>query len=76
MPDLLGHPDNFIPANPLSTPAHIVPEWYFLPFYTILRSFATKLTGVIAMISSILVFFTLPYLDTSVIKAGAFRPLW
>jgi ubiquinol-cytochrome c reductase cytochrome b subunit len=76
MPDLLGHPDNFIPANPLVTPAHIVPEWYFLPFYTILRSFATKLTGVIAMICSILVFFTLPYLDTSVIKAGAFRPLW
>jgi ubiquinol-cytochrome c reductase cytochrome b subunit len=76
MPDLLGHPDNYIPANPLVTPAHIVPEWYFLPFYTILRSFATKLTGVIAMICSILVFFTLPYLDTSIIKAGAFRPLW
>lgn len=75
-PDLLGHPDNFIPANPLVTPAHIVPEWYFLPFYTILRSFTSKLAGVIAMVASILVFFSLPYLDTGMIRFGTFRPLY
>jgi ubiquinol-cytochrome c reductase cytochrome b subunit len=75
-PDLLGHPDNFIPANSLVTPAHIVPEWYFLPFYTVLRSFSTKLGGVVGMVMSILIFFTLPYMDVSPIRFGIFRPIY
>ena len=62
-PNLLGHPDNYIPANPLVTPAHIVPEWYFLPFYAILRSIPDKLGGVLAMFCSILILFLLPLLD-------------
>jgi ubiquinol-cytochrome c reductase cytochrome b/c1 subunit len=59
-PNVLGHADNFIPANPLVTPAHIVPEWYFTPFYAILRAFPDKLGGVIAMVSAILILFILP----------------
>ena len=62
MPNLLGHPDNYIPANPMSTPAHIVPEWYFLPFYAILRSNPTKLGGVIMMIMAIVILLFLPFL--------------
>jgi quinol-cytochrome oxidoreductase complex cytochrome b subunit len=60
MPNLLGHPDNYIIANPLVTPAHIVPEWYFLPYYAILRSIPHKLGGVIAMLCSILILAFLP----------------
>ena len=74
-PDYLGHPDNYIPANPMVTPNHIVPEWYFLPFYAILRSIPDKLAGVVAMISSILILFALPWLDKSKVKSMAYRPL-
>lgn len=73
--DFLNHPDNLIPANPMVTPPHIVPEWYFLPFYAILRSIPNKLAGVIAMISSILVLLGLPWLDKSKVKSLAYRPL-
>jgi len=59
-PNLLGHPDNFIEANPLVTPAHIVPEWYFLSFYAILRSITNKLLGVVAMAASLLIFLIIP----------------
>ena len=82
LPDYLGHADNYIPANPLSTPAHIVPEWYFWPFYAILRAFTTdfilpaKLWGVVAMFSSILLLFFLPWLDTSPVRSGNYRPLF
>lgn len=69
-PDALGHSDNYIEANPLSTPAHIVPEWYFLPFYAILRSIPDKLLGVLAMFSSIFVLFFLPLLDKSIYFAS------
>jgi len=75
-PNLLGHPDNYIPANPLVTPAHIVPEWYFLPFYAILRAIPDKLGGVIAMFSSIMVLFVLPWLDKSEVKSGYYRPIF
>ena len=76
-PNLLGHPDNYIPANPLQTPAHIVPEWYFLPFYAILRAITfdvlfipAKLLGVILMFGSIIVLFFLPWLDTSPVRSA------
>ncbi len=75
-PNVLGHTDNYIPANPLSTPAHIVPEWYFLPFYAILRSIPDKLGGVVAMISAILVLLLLPVLNTSEIRSSKFRPIF
>jgi ubiquinol-cytochrome c reductase cytochrome b/c1 subunit len=75
-PDYLGHPDNYIPADPLKTPAHIVPEWYFLPFYAILRAVPDKLGGVIAMISAILILFVLPWLDTSKVRSATFRPIY
>ena len=75
-PDYLGHPDNYIPADPLKTPTHIVPEWYFLPFYAILRAVPDKLGGVIAMISSILILFVLPWLDTSKVRSATFRPMY
>jgi quinol-cytochrome oxidoreductase complex cytochrome b subunit len=82
-PNLLGHPDNYIPANPLSTPAHIVPEWYFLPYYAILRAITfdilflnAKLIGVILMFGSILVLFFLPWLDTSPVRSARFRPIY
>jgi ubiquinol-cytochrome c reductase cytochrome b subunit len=81
-PNLLGHPDNYIPANPLQTPAHIVPEWYFLPFYAILRAITfdvlfipAKLLGVILMFGSIIVLFFLPWLDTSPVRSSRFRPI-
>ena len=80
-PNALGHPDNYIPANPMQTPAHIVPEWYFWPFYAILRAFTqnfffipAKLMGVLAMFSAILVWFFLPWLDNSPVRSGHFRP--
>ncbi len=75
-PDYLGHPDNYIPADPLKTPTHIVPEWYFLPFYAILRAVPDKLGGVIAMISAILILFVLPWLDTSKVRSATFRPMY
>ncbi|MBF0335372.1 MAG: cytochrome b/b6 [Alphaproteobacteria bacterium] len=75
-PDFFGEPDNYIPANPMVTPAHIVPEWYFLPFYAILRAVPDKLGGVIMMFGSIIVLFFLPWLDTSKVKSGRFRPLY
>ena len=75
-PNVLGHADNYIEANPLVTPAHIVPEWYLLPFYAILRSIPDKLMGVIAMLSAILILAALPWLDTSKIRSAVFRPLY
>ncbi|RYE05927.1 MAG: cytochrome b/b6 [Rickettsiaceae bacterium] len=73
-PNYLGHPDNYIPANPLVTPAHIVPEWYFLPFYAILRAVPSKLGGVMLMFSSIVILFFLPWLDRSPVRSGNYRP--
>jgi len=75
-PNLLGHPDNYIPANPMSTPAHIVPEWYFLPFYAILRSIPDKLGGVVAMGGAIVILLTLPFTNTSEIRSATFRPIF
>jgi len=75
-PNVLGDPNNFIPANPLQTPADIVPEWYFLPFYAILRSVPNKLMGVCMMFGSIMVLFVLPWLDTSPVRSARFRPLY
>jgi ubiquinol-cytochrome c reductase cytochrome b subunit len=80
LPNYLGHADNYIPANPISTPAEIVPEWYFWPFYAILRSFTSdfllpaKLWGVLAMFGSILLLFFLPWLDPSPVRSGSYRP--
>ena len=94
MPNYLGHPDNYIPANPLATPAHIVPEWYFLPFYAILRAFTAdvwvvqlvniisfgiidaKFFGVLAMFGAIFVMALAPWLDTSSVRSGRFRPMF
>jgi ubiquinol-cytochrome c reductase cytochrome b subunit len=75
-PGTLGHPDNYIPANPLVTPAHIVPEWYFLPFYAILRSIPNKLGGVLAMVGAIILLALLPFLTQSNIRSGKFRFLY
>ncbi|HKR92635.1 cytochrome b [Novosphingobium sp.] len=82
-PNALGHPDNYVPANPMSTPAHIVPEWYFWPFYAILRAFTqdfffipAKLMGVMAMFGAILVWFFLPWLDQSPVRSGNYRPVY
>ncbi len=89
-PNFLGHPDNYIQANPLATPPHIVPEWYFLPFYAILRSFtadaliylpiswlmSAKLAGVLAMFGSIAVLFVLPWLDFCKVRSAKFRPIY
>jgi quinol-cytochrome oxidoreductase complex cytochrome b subunit len=74
MPNALGHPDNYILANPLVTPTHIVPEWYFLPFYAILRAVPDKLGGVIAMLAAILVLIALPYILFPEVRSMAFRP--
>jgi quinol-cytochrome oxidoreductase complex cytochrome b subunit len=74
-PNTLGHPDNYVPANPMQTPATIVPEWYTLPFYAILRSIPDKLGGVVAMFGSLLIPLFIPLLDTSRIRGSAFRPL-
>jgi ubiquinol-cytochrome c reductase cytochrome b/c1 subunit len=75
-PNLLGDPNNFIEANPLQTPADIVPEWYFLPYYAILRSVPDKLLGVCMMFGSLLVLFILPWLDTSRVRSCRFRPTY
>lgn len=75
-PVYLGHPDNFIPANPLVTPAHIVPEWYFLPFYAILRSVPNKLFGVLLLLGSILVLLIFPFIIKTNINTGFLRPLY
>ena len=75
-PNVLGHSDNYIPANPLVTPPHIVPEWYFLPFYAILRSIPDKLGGVVAMISAILILLLLPITNFSNIRSSIFRPFY
>ncbi len=82
-PNVFGEPDNYIPANPLSTPAHIVPEWYLLPFYAILRAVTfdigpieAKLGGVLLMFGSIFVLFLLPWLDTSGVRSARFRPIY
>jgi ubiquinol-cytochrome c reductase cytochrome b subunit len=90
MPNALGHPDNYIPANPMQTPAHIVPEWYYWPFYAILRAFTVdlsipftgivlvpaKLLGVMAMFSAILVWFFMPWLDKSPVRSADYRPMY
>lgn len=89
-PNYMGHPDNYIEANPLVTPAHIVPEWYFLPFYAMLRAITfdiaipftgivlieAKLGGVLVMFGSIIVLFFLPWLDSSPVRSARFRPLY
>ena len=75
-PNAMGHPDNYIPANPMQTPAHIVPEWYFLPFYAILRAVPDKLGGVLLMFAAIFVLFVLPWLDRSPVRSARFRPLF
>ena len=75
-PNYLGHADNYIPANPAVTPAHIVPEWYYLPFYAILRAIPDKLLGVLAMFGSIAILAFLPWLDTSKVRSARYRPLY
>ena len=75
-PNLLGDPNNFIEANPLQTPADIVPEWYFLPYYAILRSVPNKLLGVCMMFGSLLVLLVVPWLDTSRVRSARFRPTY
>ncbi|MGB1548496.1 MAG: cytochrome b [Alphaproteobacteria bacterium] len=75
-PNFFGEPDNYIPANPMATPPHIVPEWYFLPFYAILRAIPDKLGGVVAMFGSILILFVLPWLDRSKVRSARFRPIY
>jgi ubiquinol-cytochrome c reductase cytochrome b subunit len=75
-PNILGHTDNYIMADPLVTPAHIVPEWYLLPFYAILRAIPSKLGGVLVMGAAIAILFILPWLDTSKVRSATFRPLY
>lgn len=75
-PNFFGEPDNYIKADPMVTPAHIVPEWYFLPFYAILRSMPSKLGGVILMFGSIALLFVVPWLDRSKVRSARFRPLY
>jgi ubiquinol-cytochrome c reductase cytochrome b/c1 subunit len=74
-PNSLGHSDNYINANPLVTPEHIVPEFYFLPSYAILRSIPNKLLGVLALLGSILILLTLPFITTVSTRSSVFRPL-
>jgi ubiquinol-cytochrome c reductase cytochrome b subunit len=83
LPNFMGHPDNYIPANSLKTPAHIVPEWYFLPFYAMLRAITfdvgpidSKLGGVLVMFGSIIVLFFVPWLDTSRVRSTSYRPIY
>jgi ubiquinol-cytochrome c reductase cytochrome b subunit len=75
-PNYLVDPANYEPANPLKTPPEITPEWYFLPFYTILRSIPSKLGGVIAMFGAIFVLFIIPWLDTSRVRSIRYRPIF
>jgi len=74
IPNYAGHPDNYIPGNPMVTPAHIVPEWYFLPFYAMLRSIPNKLGGVIVLIFSIVVLALLPFVVTQNVRSNEFKP--
>ncbi len=74
-PNSLGHTDNYIEANSMVTPSHIIPEWYFLGFYAILRSIPHKLGGVFAMFASLLILLLLPYLNLTIIRSSSFRPL-
>ena len=76
VPNILGHPDNYIEANPMVTPSHIVPEWYLLPFYAILRSVPDKLGGVVVMFAAVFILMFLPWLDTSKVRSAVFRPLY
>ena len=76
VPNILGHTDNYIKANPIVTPSHIVPEWYLLPFYAILRAIPSKLGGVMAMFGSLFILMIVPWLDTSKIRSAVFRPLY
>ncbi len=76
VPNYLGDVVNYEEANPLKTPPHIVPEWYFLPFYAILRAIPSKLGGVIAMFGAIVVLFLIPWLDTSRIRSTRYRPIY
>ncbi len=75
-PNYLGHAINYQEANPLVTPAHIVPEWYYLPFYAILRAIPDKLFGVLIFFASIAILFVLPWLDTSKVRSGTYRPVF
>lgn len=75
LPNVMGHSDNYIPANPMQTPPSIVPEWYLLPYYAILRSIPNKLLGVIRMLASLLILLLMPVLDTCRIRGSQFRPL-
>jgi quinol-cytochrome oxidoreductase complex cytochrome b subunit len=75
-PNYLGHPDNYIRANSLVTPTHIVPEWYFLPFYAILRSIPDKLGGVLCMGAALVIFFVVPFIYTNDVKAPQFKPIY
>ena len=75
-PNILGHPDNYIEADPMLTPAHIVPEWYLLPFYAILRAVPDKLLGVLAMFGAIGILFILPWLDRSPVRSAHYRPMY
>jgi ubiquinol-cytochrome c reductase cytochrome b subunit len=74
-PNYLGHTDNYIPGNPMVTPEHIVPEWYFLPAYAILRSIPNKLLGVLALFAAVLILLVLPLVNTSDIRSSLYRPL-
>lgn len=74
-PNTLGHSDNYIPGNPMVTPAHIVPEWYFLPAYAILRSIPNKLLGVLALFGALLVLFVLPFTNTANVRSSLYRPI-
>ena len=76
VPNILGHPDNYIEANPMVTPSHIVPEWYLLPFYAILRSVPDKLGGVVVMFAAVFILMFLPWLDTSKVRSAVFRPFY
>ena len=76
VPNILGHTDNYIKANPIVTPTHIVPEWYLLPFYAILRAVPSKLGGVVVMFASLFILMCLPWLDTSKVRSAVFRPLY
>ena len=76
VPNILSHPDNYIKANPMVTPTHIVPEWYLLPFYAILRAVPSKLGGVVVMFASLFILMFLPWLDTSKVRSAVFRPLY
>jgi ubiquinol-cytochrome c reductase cytochrome b subunit len=75
LPNLLGEPDNYVPADPMVTPAEIVPEWYLLPFYAMLRSIPQKLIGVIVLFGALATLVFVPWLDTSRVRSMRFRPL-